>query len=227
MPVRKPLPGKTDSSRLSSNARRPHDPRDCNDRCPYPDRHARVCAGRCAHWRVSMAYVARSSKAGKSALAEIEKFVKQKESEAAVKSAELEKQQLALQKRSIGLSARAIGDLQKTFDKSRVEFERFQQDTRCEIERMQIDLRRGIPRQARARDRCSVEGERPALRLRPRAGRHRMVESDRRYFGGCCEAAGCRSEAEIDFPAATGQSRGYRCLCEPDRLQHREVLRIH
>jgi outer membrane protein len=86
---------------------------------------------------ISLAYVARSSKAGKSALAEIEKFVKQKESEAAVKAADLQKQQLALQKTSAGLSPRAIGDLQKAFDKSRVEFERFQQDTRAEIERMQ------------------------------------------------------------------------------------------
>ncbi len=86
---------------------------------------------------VSMAYVARWSNAGKSALAEIETFVKQKESEAAVKAAELETQQLALQKSSAGLSARALGDLQRAFDKSRVEFERFQQDARAEIERMQ------------------------------------------------------------------------------------------
>jgi Skp family chaperone for outer membrane proteins len=86
---------------------------------------------------VSMAYVARSSKAGKSALAELEKFVKQKESEAAVKSAELAKQQAALQKTGAGLSARALGDLQRAFDRSRVEFERFQQDARAEIERMQ------------------------------------------------------------------------------------------
>jgi outer membrane protein len=86
---------------------------------------------------VSMAYVARSSKAGKTALAEIERFVKQKESEAAVKSAELDKQQAALQKSNAGLSPRALGDLQGAFDKSRVEFERFQQDARAEIERMQ------------------------------------------------------------------------------------------
>ncbi len=86
---------------------------------------------------VSMAYVARSSKAGKSALAEIEKFVKQKESEAAVKAVELQQQQAALQKSAVGLSARALGDLQKAFDKSRVEFERFQQDARNEIEAMQ------------------------------------------------------------------------------------------
>ena len=86
---------------------------------------------------VSLAYVARSSKAGQSALGEIEKFVKQKESEAALKAADLEKQRLALQKNGAGLSARAIADLQKVFDKSRVEFERFQQDAQADIERMQ------------------------------------------------------------------------------------------
>ena len=42
-----------------------------------------------------------------------------------------------MQKNSIGLSGRAVGDLQKAFDKSRLEFERFQQDARAEIERMQ------------------------------------------------------------------------------------------
>ena len=86
---------------------------------------------------VSLAYVARSSKEGQSALAEIEKFVKQKESEASVKAAELEKRRLALQKVSPGLSPRALADLQKTFDRSRVDFERFQQDAQAEIEQMQ------------------------------------------------------------------------------------------
>jgi outer membrane protein len=89
---------------------------------------------------VSLAYVARSSKAGQAALAEIDKFVKQKESEAALKAAELEKQRLDLQKTSVGLSARAIADLQKAFDKSRVEFERFQQDAQADIERMQMQF---------------------------------------------------------------------------------------
>jgi Skp family chaperone for outer membrane proteins len=89
---------------------------------------------------ISLAYVARSSKAGKSALAEIEKFVKQKESEASVKATELEQQRLALQKVSAGLSARALADLQKAFDKSRVDFERFQQDAQAEIERMQTSF---------------------------------------------------------------------------------------
>jgi|SRR5688572_29716263 len=86
---------------------------------------------------VSLAYVARSSKAGKSALAEIEKFVKQKESQAAAKAAELEQQRLTLLKVSAGLSPRALADLQKAFDKSRVDFDRFQQDTRAELESMQ------------------------------------------------------------------------------------------
>ncbi|MGH9220047.1 MAG: OmpH family outer membrane protein [Vicinamibacterales bacterium] len=86
---------------------------------------------------VSLAYVARSSKAGKSALAEIEKFVKQKESEAATKALELEQQRLAMQKSSAGLNPRALADLQKAFDKSRLDFDRFQQDTRAELEGMQ------------------------------------------------------------------------------------------
>lgn len=85
---------------------------------------------------ISLAYVARSSKTGKSALAEIDKFIKQKESEAAIKAADLEKQQSALNA-GTGLSPRAIGDLRKTFDKARLEFERFQQDAQAEIERMQ------------------------------------------------------------------------------------------
>ena len=85
---------------------------------------------------ISLAYVARSSKAGKSALAEIETFVKQKESEGSVKAAELEQQRLALQKVGSGLSPRALADLQKAFDRSRLEFERFQQDAQTEIERM-------------------------------------------------------------------------------------------
>ena len=86
---------------------------------------------------ISLAYVARSSKAGKAGLAEIEKFVRQKQSEAAIKSAELEEQRTALLKRAQGLSPRAIADLQKTFDSSRVAFERFQQDAQADIERMQ------------------------------------------------------------------------------------------
>jgi Skp family chaperone for outer membrane proteins len=89
---------------------------------------------------VSLAYVARSSKAGQAGLAAIETFVKQKEGEAAVKAAELQKQQAELQRASTGLSPRALADLQRTFDRSRVAFERFQQDAQAEIERMQTSF---------------------------------------------------------------------------------------
>jgi Skp family chaperone for outer membrane proteins len=86
---------------------------------------------------IRMSYVARTSKAGQSALAEIDKFVKQKEAEAAGRAAELDKQRLDVQRRGTGLSERARADLEKAFEKSRVEFERFQQDARAEIEGLQ------------------------------------------------------------------------------------------
>lgn len=89
---------------------------------------------------VSLAYVARSSKVGKAALAEIEKIVQQKQSEAAAKATELEQERAALQKSSAGLSPRALSDLQKVFEKSRIEFERFQQDAQAEIERLQAKV---------------------------------------------------------------------------------------
>lgn len=88
---------------------------------------------------VNLSYVARSSKAGKSGLAEVEAFVKQKQSESAAKAAALEKQRIELQQRP-GLSQRAIADLQKAFDRSRIEFERFQQDAQNDIEAMQTWL---------------------------------------------------------------------------------------
>ncbi len=60
---------------------------------------------------VSLAYVARSSKAGKSALADIDKFVKEKEAEGAARAAALQRQQVELEKTGISLSTRARGDL--------------------------------------------------------------------------------------------------------------------
>ncbi len=87
---------------------------------------------------LNLSYVARSSKAGQSALAELEKFVKQKEAEAAARAAELDKQRLDVARRGSGLSERARGDLQKAFDKSRLEFERFQQDAKSEIQALQL-----------------------------------------------------------------------------------------
>jgi outer membrane protein len=72
---------------------------------------------------ISFAYVARSSQAGKAALAAIQKVVKEKDAEAAAKAAALQK---------LRLEAPAT-----LFEKSRVEFERFQQDAQAEIEGLQ------------------------------------------------------------------------------------------
>jgi Skp family chaperone for outer membrane proteins len=79
---------------------------------------------------VSLAYVARTSNVGKSALAELDKFVKAKESAAAARASELEKQRLEMQKSNSAL-------LQKAFERSRLDFERFQQDAQAEIQGMQ------------------------------------------------------------------------------------------
>lgn len=87
---------------------------------------------------INLAYVARTSKAGQSALAEIEKFVKGKEAEAISRAAELDKQRLEVQRRGTGLSDRARGDLEKAFEKSRVEFDRFQQDAKADIQALQL-----------------------------------------------------------------------------------------
>lgn len=87
---------------------------------------------------IRMSYVARTSKAGQFALAEIEKFVKQKQAEAATRAADLDQQRLDVQRRGTGLSDRARADLEKVFEKSRVEFERFQQDARADIEALQL-----------------------------------------------------------------------------------------
>ncbi len=89
---------------------------------------------------IRLSYVARASKAGQSALAEIEKLVKQKEAEAAGRAAALDQQRLEVQRRGTGLSERARADLEKAFEKSRVEFERFQQDARADIEALQLKV---------------------------------------------------------------------------------------
>ena len=86
---------------------------------------------------INLSYVARSSKAGQAALAEIEKFVQQREAVAAGRAAELDKERLDVQRRGTGLSDRARGDLEKAFEKARLEFERFQQDARADIEALQ------------------------------------------------------------------------------------------
>jgi len=89
---------------------------------------------------IRLSYVARTSKTGQSALAAIEKVVKQKEAEAAERAARLDQQRLDVQRRGTGLSTRARADLEKAFEKSRVEFERFQQDARTDIEALQLKV---------------------------------------------------------------------------------------
>jgi outer membrane protein len=86
---------------------------------------------------VNMSYVARTSRAGKAALAALEAFGKQKSLEVQAKAAELQKQQIELQKQSGVMSPRATADLQRAFEKSRLELDRFQQDAQAEVEAMQ------------------------------------------------------------------------------------------
>jgi Skp family chaperone for outer membrane proteins len=85
---------------------------------------------------VSFSYVARTSKAGRAAIAALDAFGRQKSLEVEEKAAELKKQQVELQK-SASMSPRAAADLQRAFEKSSLEFERFQQDARAEIEALQ------------------------------------------------------------------------------------------
>ena len=86
---------------------------------------------------INVSYVARRSKIGKSELAKIEAASRQKAAEIEIKAKLLHKQQTDLQKTSIGLTSRAIADLQRAFDKARVELERLQQDAQSEITAMQ------------------------------------------------------------------------------------------
>ena len=86
---------------------------------------------------VNMSYVVRASRAGKAALATLEAFGRQKSLEIQDKAAELQQQQAELQKQSAAMSPRAVTDLQRAFEKSRLEFDRFQQDAQAEVAAMQ------------------------------------------------------------------------------------------
>jgi Skp family chaperone for outer membrane proteins len=89
---------------------------------------------------VNLAYVARTSKIGKSELAKIDEVARKKAAEIESRASELQQQQVELQKSGLGLSPRAAADLQRAFDKSRVDLERFQQDARNEIAAMQTQF---------------------------------------------------------------------------------------
>ena len=86
---------------------------------------------------VNITYIARTSRAGKAAIAALDAFGKQKSIEVQGKAEELQKQQTELQKQSVTMSPRAVVDLQRAFEKSKLEFDRFQQDAQAEIEAMQ------------------------------------------------------------------------------------------
>jgi outer membrane protein len=86
---------------------------------------------------INLSYVARMSRAGREGLSRIDDATRKKGLEIEARAAELQKQQIDFQASSIGLSARAIADLQRTFEKSRVDFDRFKQDAQKEIEAMQ------------------------------------------------------------------------------------------
>jgi outer membrane protein len=89
---------------------------------------------------INLSYVARMSKAGKEGLARINEAGRKRSAEVEARAAELQKQQADLQKTSVGLSARALADLQRAFDKSRIDFERLQQDAQKEIESLQAQF---------------------------------------------------------------------------------------
>jgi Skp family chaperone for outer membrane proteins len=86
---------------------------------------------------ISLSYVVRNSKTARAALAQVEAFERKKSIEVESKAAELQKHQVELQKQSTSMSPRAVADLQRAFDKSRLEFDRFQQDARAEVDAMQ------------------------------------------------------------------------------------------
>jgi outer membrane protein len=89
---------------------------------------------------INLSYVARMSKAGKEGLARIDEAGRRKALEVEARGAALQKQQIDFQVSSTGLSERAIADLQRTFEKSRVDFDRLKQDAQKEIESMQNEF---------------------------------------------------------------------------------------
>ncbi len=89
---------------------------------------------------INLSYVARMSKAGKEGMLRIDYASRKRAAEVEARAAELEKQQTDFRISSTGLSPRAIADLQRTFEKSKVDFERLQQDAQKEIEAMQTQF---------------------------------------------------------------------------------------
>jgi Skp family chaperone for outer membrane proteins len=86
---------------------------------------------------VSFTYIARNSKTANASLAEVQAFERKKTTDVEARAAQLQKQQVELQQQSASMSPRAVADLQRAFEKSRLEFTRFQRDTQAEVEAMQ------------------------------------------------------------------------------------------
>jgi Skp family chaperone for outer membrane proteins len=86
---------------------------------------------------ISFTYVARNSKTANAALAQVQAFERKKTTDVEARAAALQRQQVELQQQSASMSPRAVADLQRAFEKSRLEFTRFQQDAQAEVEAMQ------------------------------------------------------------------------------------------
>lgn len=87
---------------------------------------------------VNVAYVARTSAFGKTALARIEAEARKREVEVSAKSLEIQKQQTELQ--GLGLTDRSRADLQRAFDRARVDFDRLREDAQRELQGMQAQF---------------------------------------------------------------------------------------
>ena len=88
---------------------------------------------------VKVSYVAQASSFGKAALLRIDDAAKKKDAELSAKAAELQKQQAELQG-GIGLSERARADLQRAFDRARVDFDRLREDAQQELQGLQAQF---------------------------------------------------------------------------------------
>ena len=89
---------------------------------------------------VNLRYVAANSKFGKTALARIEAANKEKAGEADAKLAALTKQQAELKQTGSSMSDRARADLQRAFDRARLDFDRFREDAQSELRVMQSEF---------------------------------------------------------------------------------------
>lgn len=89
---------------------------------------------------VNVSYIARTSVFGKTTLSKIEDEAQRRQTEIAARAADLQKQQLELQQTGVGLTERARLDLQRAFDRARVDFDRFREDTQRDLQGLQAQF---------------------------------------------------------------------------------------